>query len=109
MLNLVDNLILKVLDTGWTTPPIKPGFFFTIPDEDWQTRVKAGTGLRLNIYLYEVNENRDFRRAAWDNVELADHSVALSQPPVYLDCHYLISAWSPTEVVGGAGGLGADP
>lgn len=98
-MNLVDNLILKVLDTGWTTspPPAKPGFYFTIPDEDWQAKVKAGTAFRLNIYLYEMRENRDFRRAAWDNVELADRSVALSQPPAYIDCHYLISAWSPAE------------
>ncbi len=99
MLKEVDSTILKLLDTGWTTtpPPVKPGFFFTVPDEDWLTKVKAGTGLRLNIYLYELRENRDFRRAAWDNVELADHSVVLSQPPVYLDCHYLISAWSSAE------------
>jgi hypothetical protein len=99
MLKEVDNLILKVLDAGWTTtpPPAKPGFFFTVPDSDWLTKVKAGTEMRLNIYLYEVRENRDFRRAAWDNVELPDRSVALSQPPAYLDCHYLISAWSPAE------------
>jgi Pvc16 N-terminal domain/Carboxypeptidase regulatory-like domain len=97
MLNLVDNLVAKLLDTGWTTPPAKPEFFFTIPDAAWLARVKGGQGLRLNIYLYEVRENRDFRRASWDNVPLANNTVALSQPPVYLDCHYLISAWSPTE------------
>jgi hypothetical protein len=99
MLNLVDNVILKLLDTGWTTtpPPAKPSFFFTVPDGDWQTRVKARTGLQLNIYLYEVKENRNFLRASWDNVTLPDGTVVLSQPPVYLDCHYLISAWSATE------------
>jgi hypothetical protein len=99
MLNLVDNLILKLLDTGWTTnpPPAKPSFFFTVPDTDWRTKVKTRIGLQLNIYLYEVRENRNFRRASWDNVTLADGTVVLSEPPVYLDCHYLISAWSPTE------------
>jgi hypothetical protein len=30
-------------------------------------------------------------------VTLPDGTVVLSQPPVYLDCHYLISAWSATE------------
>jgi len=97
MLNLVDNLVLKVLDTDWTTPPAKPGFFFSIPDAAWQTRVKLQPGVRLNIYLYEVRENRDFRRASWDNVPLTTNTVALSQPPVYLDCHYLVSAWSATD------------
>jgi hypothetical protein len=99
MLNLIDRLLLKLLDTGWTTPPppAKPSFFFSIPDGDWLTRVKARTGVQLNIYLYEVRENRDFRRASWDNVTLPDGTVVLSQPPAYVDCHYLISAWSSVE------------
>jgi hypothetical protein len=90
-------LIQTILDTGWTAPPAKPGFFFTIPDQGWRTKVLAGVGMRLNIYLYEVRENRNFRRAEWDPIALPDRTVALSQPPVYLDCHYLISAWSSTE------------
>ncbi|MHC2842892.1 Pvc16 family protein [Bradyrhizobium diazoefficiens] len=97
MLDLVDNLILQILDTGWDPLLDKPQFSFAIPDEDWQAKVKSGSGLYLNIYLYEVSENRNFRRGSWDNVELSDGSVALSQPPTYLDCHYLISAWSRTE------------
>ena len=53
MLNLVDDLILRILDQGWPAipPPAKPGFFFTVPDEDWLTKVRSGVGLRLNIYL----------------------------------------------------------
>ncbi|HET8782136.1 MAG TPA: Pvc16 family protein [Pyrinomonadaceae bacterium] len=98
MLNLVDRLILRLLDTGWTTtpPPVKPSFFFSVPDGDWLTRVRARTGVQLNIYMYEVRENREFRRASWDNVTLADGTVVLSHPPAYLDLHYLISAWSST-------------
>ncbi len=99
MLNLLDQLIEKVLDTGWTTtpPPAKPGFYFTVPDEDWRTKVKGGVGLRLNIYLYEVRENTNFRRSNWDVIELANNTAVLSKPPAYFDCHYLISAWSPSE------------
>jgi hypothetical protein len=99
MLDLVDTLIQTILDTGWTTtpPPAKPGFYFTIPDEDWKTKVLGGVGVRLNIYLYEIRENRNFRRAEWDPITLPDRTVVLSEPPVYLDCHYLISAWSATE------------
>lgn len=99
MLNLLDQTIRTVLDTGWTAapPPAKPGFYFTIPDADWQTRVKAGVGNRLNIYLYEVRENRDFRRAEWDVILLPGNTAVQSRPPAYFDCHYLISAWSPVE------------
>jgi hypothetical protein len=99
MLNLLDQVVQRVLDDGWTTtpPPAKPGFFFTVPDDDWLQKVKTGVGERLNIYLYEVRENRDFRRSEWDVVTLADGSAARSHPPVYLDCHYLISAWSASE------------
>jgi hypothetical protein len=99
MLNLLDQVIENVLSTGWTitSPPGKPGFFFTIPDDAWLTKLKAGVGERLNIYLYDVRENREFRRPEWDRVELSDHSSVLSQPPVYFDCHYLISAWSSIE------------
>ncbi len=99
MLNLLDQLIQKVLDAGWTTspPPAKPGFYFTVPDEAWQTTVKSGVGVRLNIYLYEVRENTTLRRSSWDVFNLADHTAVLSPPPAYFDCHYLISAWSPSE------------
>jgi hypothetical protein len=99
MLNLVDDLIVRVLDTGWTTSgqPPKPSFYFTVPDDDWRKKVANGPAMRLNVYLYEVRENRTFRRAEWDPTALPDRTVALSAPPVYLDCHYLISAWSATE------------
>ncbi len=99
MLNLLDLTLRQVLDGGWTTtpPPAKPRFFFTIPDEDWQTRVKTDTNLRLNLYLYEVRENRDFRRPAWDSITTSATTTVLSRPPAYLDCHYLVSAWSPAE------------
>jgi hypothetical protein len=99
MLNLIDQLIERVLDTGWTPtpPPTKPGFYFTVPDEDWLARVHSGNNLRLNIYMYEVRENRDMRRAPWDVIEQPDRTYIESHAPVYFDCHYLLSAWSPEE------------
>jgi len=99
VLNVLDQTIRRVLDTGWTTnpPPAKPTFFFTVPDEEWRTKVKSGTTMRLNIYLYEVRESRELRRAEWDVLEGANHTAVLSRPPAYFDCHYILSAWSPTE------------
>ena len=100
MLNLADLVVRRVLDLNWVQPPAlpqKPGFYFTVPDDDWRAKVKESPNVRLNLYLYEMRENRDFRRAEWDEVRLADNSIVMSAPPAYFDCHYLISAWSPAE------------
>jgi hypothetical protein len=98
VLNFLDETIRTLLDTEWVAPPAKPEFFFTVPNDAWQSDVtNNGTKMRLNIYLYEVRENRDWRRAPLDPIPLPDRSVVFSRPPVYLDCHFLISAWSPSE------------
>jgi hypothetical protein len=98
MLNLLDQVIRAVLDTGWTASgaPAKPGFYFTPPDADWRQKVKQGTEERLNIYLYEVRENTDFRRSGRDIIE-RNGIYERSSPPTYLDVQYLLSAWSPAE------------
>lgn len=99
MLNLLDQVIEEVLDTDWPASPpgpTKPGFYFAMPDENWRKRVSQGPEVRLNVYLYELRENRDFRRSSWDNIATPTTGVVQpSMPPVYLDCHYLITAWSP--------------
>lgn len=93
MLNLLDKVIDKVLDTGWVIGP-KPDRSFDIPDDTFRTGI---VNLTLNVYLVEVRENKDHRRANWDVIPLADRTSVLSQPPSYFDCHYLISAWSPAQ------------
>jgi hypothetical protein len=96
MLNLLDTVIDKVLDTGWILPN-KPARSFEIPDDNFRKNL---AGLTLNIYLAEIRENKDHRRAHWDTVQLADRTSVASQPPAYFDCHYLISAWSTATGAG---------
>jgi hypothetical protein len=93
VLNLLDSVIDKVLDTGWVVGP-KPDLSFDIPDDSFRTKI---TSLTLNIYLVEIRENKDHRRANWDTTPLPDRTTVLSQPPAYFDCHYLISAWSAVQ------------
>ena len=96
MLHLLDQVLARLLDTGWTSAPTpaKPSFHFAVPDDTWKTRATATNGTRLNLYLYDVRENCEMRRSSWDQVELPGRTVALSRPPTYYDCHYLVSAWS---------------
>src|SRR5436305_11614767 len=96
MLNFLDNVIDKVFDSGWVTPPAKPDRSFAIPDDTFRNSV---ANLTLNIYLTEIRENKDFQRANWDTLPLPppDRTTVLSRPPSYFDCHYLISAWSSVQ------------
>lgn len=95
MLNLLDDLLGKVLTSDWgAAPPAVPAISFGMPDEGFRTRLDGPT---LNVYLAEIRENREFRRSQYDNIELPDRSVVSSQPPAYFDCHYLLSAWSSAQ------------
>jgi hypothetical protein len=94
MLDLLDSVIDKVLDSGWVAPPAKPERSFAIPDDSFRTKV---ANLTLNIYLAEARENKDFHRAEFDTITLPDRTSVLSRPPSWFDVHYLISAWSPVQ------------
>jgi hypothetical protein len=102
MLNFLDSVLDKILDTDWVTPPAKPDRSFVIPDDTFQSGLQ---NLTLNIYLAEIRENREFKRASWDTITLPDRTTTLSQPPAYFDCHYVISAWSPVQGDGIASGV----
>jgi hypothetical protein len=101
MLDLLDATIMKLLDQGWTTAsggPLKPAFYFTPPAEEFAESVRSGIGSRLNIYLIEVREAREFRRPGLDRLVLTNGDTVFSSPPAYVDCHYVISAWSAEEI-----------
>jgi hypothetical protein len=47
----------------------------------------------VGLFLYDVRENRDLRRAD-PQVERRDGVVVQTRPPVRVDCSYLVTAWS---------------
>jgi hypothetical protein len=97
MLNLVDRVVERILDSGWPAALAKPAFSFAPPDESFPAFVVNAGGPVLNIFMTDVRENRHFRRPEWDKVELGGTNAAFSHPPVYLDIVYLVSAWSPAN------------
>lgn len=61
---------------------------FEFPDEDFRSQVKTNGKTVLNVCLVELKENRTAARGS--NWPSADAALLRR-----IDCHYLISAWSP--------------
>jgi len=76
---------------------------FQPPDEDWRNYVKMLTvggnpANALNVYLIDLRENRKLRSNEVGRLNPVDGNVIEVLAPRRVDCHYLISAWSPADV-----------
>jgi hypothetical protein len=73
---------------------------FDPPDAAWRERVstiKDAAGLHansLNVYLVDLRENRKLKTIAREQ-RVVEREIYDARPPRRVDCHYLISAWSP--------------
>lgn len=76
---------------------------FQPPDDDWRTAVPGITDMNgapagsLNVYLADIRENRRLRSNERERVAVGG-DVHETPPARRVDCHYLISAWSPVVV-----------
>lgn len=108
MLNLLDNLLRQVLMDGVTglrevtTPPgprnpvREEQVGFRAPNDTWAADVKSLRLNALNVFLIDLRENRKLRSNERERGVAG--GVGYSEPaPARLDCHYLITAWSPIE------------
>jgi hypothetical protein len=94
MMEFIDEMIRHLIATGTGISAAQIGF--GPPDKDWRQQV-SGTSNWLNVYLAELHENRKFRSN--DRVRTTRNGQVVEGPvPALLDCHYLISAWSPALV-----------
>ena len=67
---------------------------FQPPDQDWRNHVGTLSGTALNVYLMALMENRKLHSNERQR-EYRDGAVYETRAPRRLDCHYLITAWSP--------------
>lgn len=47
----------------------------------------------IDLFLYDVRENRDLRDGEWRIERQSDGTAVRKAPPVRVDCSYLITAW----------------
>ncbi|HWF72799.1 MAG TPA: Pvc16 family protein [Solirubrobacteraceae bacterium] len=63
---------------------------FDAPDREWS---KALTQPTLNLFLYDLRENRQRRAAAWDGATEDGRRIE-TRPPLWLDASYTLTAFS---------------
>jgi hypothetical protein len=97
MLNLLDQLLrdLFIATVPGITSDTQVGF--GPPNDDWHTYVShLNTQLALNVYLIDLREDRKLRMN--DRLRTTQNGVVSETPAsIKMDCHYLISAWSPAQ------------
>ncbi|MBK1699390.1 Pvc16 family protein [Thiococcus pfennigii] len=69
---------------------------FQPPNDDWRAHVQNVNKPALNICLVDLRENRALRSNERGR-EIKDGYVTEEPAPARLDCHYLITAWSPAS------------
>jgi hypothetical protein len=47
----------------------------------------------VDLFLYDVRENRDLRSNEWIVTRNGDRTASKQRPPVRVDCSYLVTAW----------------
>jgi hypothetical protein len=52
----------------------------------------------IDLFLYDVRENRDLRSNEWIVNRKSDGTAVKQPPPVRVECSYLITAWSRDTV-----------
>lgn len=102
MLDHVANLLRQLLIARIDEISDEAQVRFQPPDEDWRTyigtlSVAGNPANALNVYLVDVRENRSLRsNERWREPRLdAAGNVRETIASRRIDCHYLISAWSP--------------
>jgi Pvc16 N-terminal domain/Carboxypeptidase regulatory-like domain len=107
VLILLDELLRQSLMQGVTglrevrpgqppTPVSADQVRFEAPDERWRSSLANVRRNVLNVYLVDLRENRKLRSN--ERGRVPENGVVYDYPaPARMDCHYLISAWSPTD------------
>ena len=95
MIKLFDELLRRLLVQARIPNLINESQIgFEPPNDQWRSAVSNRRPIALNIYLIDLRENRKLRSN--ERIRTIDDGVFSEEPaPLKLDCHYLITAWSP--------------
>jgi hypothetical protein len=93
----LDNLLRHLFLTQISELSTEAQVRFQPPDDEWRSEVVNLQDPALNVYLTDLRENRRWRSNERVRMDMANGQVVQQPAPARVDCHYLISAWSPAQ------------
>ena len=84
MIDDLDRTLKKLLEQE-----IEDNIYFDAPDDQFAPSTPA-----VDLFLYDVRENRDLRNNEWQMNRRSDGTAAKKHPPVRVDCSYLVTSWA---------------
>jgi len=91
MLHDLDETLRQLLIRMGGLDPAEVDISFDIPTRDWSTPVTRPT---VNLYLFDIRENRTLRETDWDEEPQGDGKVVTRRVPVRVDVSYMITCWT---------------
>jgi Pvc16 N-terminal domain/Carboxypeptidase regulatory-like domain len=99
MIDYLDDMLRQLFMNTISDITAASQVSFEPPDDDFRSQVKTNGKLALNVYLTDLRENRVLRSN--ERVRISQNGIVSEiQAPRRMDCHYLISAWSPATASG---------
>ena len=91
MINDLDETLKQLLVKKAGLDPAEVDISFDIPTREWSTPVTRPT---VNLYLYDLRENRQLRETYWDDEVGEDGKINLKRRPLRIDLSYMITCWT---------------
>jgi len=85
MLDLLDKALEMLFNQELPSVHI----YFDAPDDKFGPTLPA-----IDLFLYDVRENRELRSNEWIVQRQTNGQVTKQRPPVRVECAYLITAWA---------------
>ncbi|MBI5876488.1 MAG: DUF4255 domain-containing protein [Chloroflexi bacterium] len=91
MINDLDETLKALLLKKAALDPSEVDISFDIPTREWSTPVTRPT---VNLYLFDIRENRQLREMDWDVESGTNGQVTRKRIPVRIDVSYMITCWT---------------
>jgi hypothetical protein len=88
------ELLLRELPPELVSEDATPRVTISFAAPDDQFPPTSVTLPAIDIFLYDVRENRDLRSNEWEVERRSDGTATRTRPPVRVDCSYLVTAWA---------------